>query len=61
MRSATDKIWYWGADELSAQLWNTSRQLFARYGLGLDIVYDDPAYPIQANYSRVIFWNQTVN
>ena len=61
MRSATDKIWYWSSDELSAQLWNTTRQLFAKYGLGLDIVYDDQTYPIQGNYSRVFFWNQTQN
>jgi hypothetical protein len=60
MRSATDKIWYWGADELSTQLWNTTRQLFARYGLGLDIVYDDPAYPLQTIYSQVYYWNQTL-
>ena len=58
MRRCDDRIWYWGPDELSAQIWNTSRQLLAQYGARLDIVYDDPQYPLEANYSRVYYWNQ---
>jgi hypothetical protein len=60
MRSSTDKIWYWGPDELSPQIWNATRQLLATYGPRLDIVYDDPQYPLEGNYSRVYFWNQTL-
>ncbi len=60
MRSCNDKIWYWCPDELTLQIWNTSRQLISEYGLHLDIVYDDPDYPIQGNYSRVYYWNQTL-
>ena len=60
MRREDDRIWYWGPDELSPQIWNTSRKLLSQYGLRLDIVYDDPKYPLQANYSQVYFWNQTL-
>ncbi len=60
MRRPNDRIWYWSADGYSGQIWNTTRQLFAQYGLGLDIIYDDPDFPVQGNYSRVVYWNQTL-
>ena len=60
MRREDDRIWLWGPDELTPQIWNTSRQLLSQYGLRLDIVYDDPEYPLQANYSQIYFWNQTL-
>jgi len=60
MRRSDDRIWYWGPDELSPQIWNTSRQLLSEYGLRLDIVYSDPQYPLETNYSRVYYWNQTL-
>ncbi len=59
MRRADDKIWYWDADGYSGQMWNTTRQLFAQYGQRLDIIYDDADFPVQGNYSRLIYWNQT--
>lgn len=59
MRHPNDKIWYWDSDELSPQIWNISRQLLAQNNLSLDIVYEDPAFPIQGNYSRIYYWNQT--
>ena len=60
MRRSDDKIWYWGPDELSPQIWNTTRQLLSEYGLRLDIVYSDPNYPLEGNYSKVYYWNQTL-
>jgi hypothetical protein len=61
MRSPTDKIWgFWGPDEKSPIIWNATQTLLNRYGLGLDIIYDDPAFPIQGNYSKVYYWNQTI-
>lgn len=54
------KIWYWDPDELAPQIWNATRQLLSEYGLGLDIVYSDPNYPLGGNYSRVYYWNQTI-
>ncbi len=60
MRRPDDKIWYWDTDELSPKIWNDTRQLLTQYGLGLDLVYCDPHYPLQGNYSTVYYWNQTI-
>ncbi len=62
MRRVNDKIWgFWGPDDKSASIWNNTQTLVERYGLGLDIVYDDPQYPLSlGNYSKVYFWNQTI-
>ncbi len=61
MRRVADKIWgFWSSDSLSQPIWNSTEKLLAQYGLGLDIVYDDPAFPVMGNYSKVYFWNQTV-
>ena len=61
LRSPTDKIWgFWGPDEKSPIIWNNIQALIGKYGLHLDIIYDDPAYPIQGNYSKVYYWNQTI-
>ncbi len=61
MRNPDDRIWgFWGPDDKSPQIWNDTQILLGRYGIGLDIIYDDPAYPVQGNYSRVYYWNQTL-
>lgn len=61
MRSVNDKIWgFWGPDDKSPLIWSNTQTLLNKYGLRLDIIYDDPAYPIQGNYSKVYYWNQTV-
>ena len=60
MRNPNDSIWgFWGPDERSPQIWEISRKLLAQYGLSLDIVYDDPAFPAAGNYSQIYYWNQT--
>ncbi len=60
MRTSEDKIWgFWNPDSKSVYIWNNTQTLLNRYGLRLDIVYEDPAYPIQGNYSKVYYWNQT--
>lgn len=62
LRRPDDRIWgYWGPDEKSAQIWNITQALVSKYGLGLDIVYDDTAYPIPSGYSQIYYWNQTAN
>jgi hypothetical protein len=58
MRSVNDRVWYWGPDYRSVQIWNVSRRLLADYGLRLDIVYDDPLFPVAGNYSQVYFWDE---
>lgn len=61
LRSPTDKIWgFWGPDDKSALIWNDTQTLLNKYGLRLDIVYDDPAFPLEGNYSKVYYWNQTI-
>jgi hypothetical protein len=60
MRHLDDRIWgYWGPDENSQQIWNITQTLLNKYGLTLDIVYDDPAFPVAAKYQQIYFWNST--
>jgi hypothetical protein len=60
MRNPNDTIWaFWGPDENSEQIWNISRQLLTQYGTSLDIVYDDPAFPVTGKYPKIYYWNQT--
>ncbi len=60
MRHAQDRIWLWGPDELSPQIWDISRKLLAQYGTNLDIVYEDPNFPINGKYDNIYYWNQTL-
>ena len=61
MRRTDDKIWgFWGPDEKSQQIWEISRKLLSQYGTHLDIVYDDPAFPVAGKYPRVYYWNTTI-
>jgi hypothetical protein len=61
MRSVDDKIWgFWGSDDKSPLIWNNFQTLLNQYGSRLDVVYDDPAFPLQGNYSKVYYWNQTI-
>jgi len=60
MRTANDKIWgMWTADDKSPQIWALSRQLLTKYGLQLDIVYDDAAFPLADRYKQVYYWNDS--
>ena len=61
MRSPNDIIWgIWPADNSSQQVWTAMQASLAKYGSKLDIVYDDPAYPIAGRYQNVYYWNQTI-
>ena len=58
MRSLDDRIWgYWGPDDKSEQIWNAVQYLLAKYGLSLDIIYDDLEYPITDIYQKIYYWN----
>lgn len=60
MRRPDDRIWgFWGPDEKSPQIWEISRRLLEQYGLNLDIIYDDPAFPVADKYPKIYYWNQT--
>ena len=53
MRRPDDKIWYWGADEETTQIWNYTRKLVLQYGLKLDIAYEDTKFPVTNQYALV--------
>ena len=60
MRNQQDTIWgLWQSDNISQQVWNALQTSLSKYGLKLDIVYDDPAYPVAERYQHVTYWNQT--
>lgn len=61
LRRPNDRVWgYWEPDKNAAQVWNISQILLSKYGLGLDIVYEDPVFPIADKYPVVYYWNQTI-
>ena len=56
MRSPDDTIWgLWDADEKSEQIWNLRSNLIDQYGLKLDIVYDDPDFPVEGKYAQTVY------
>lgn len=62
LRAPHDKIWgFWPADNQSSQIWNNMNALIDKYGLNLDIVYDDPQVDIQGLYGKTYLWNSTLN
>jgi hypothetical protein len=61
MRSPNDRIWgLWGPDEKSSQIWNATQTLLTRYFPNLDIVFQDPRFPLEGNYTRVFYWNSEI-
>ena len=61
IRNPEDKIFgFCGPDAKSPLIWNNTQILLNQYGLGLDIIYEDLMFPIQANYSKIYYWNQTL-
>ena len=61
MRNPNDTVWgFWTTDYRTQQVAIVTSKLLAQYGPTLDIVYDDPAYPISnVRYQHVYYWNQT--
>ncbi|MCS7096288.1 MAG: hypothetical protein RMK50_04430 [Nitrososphaerota archaeon] len=60
MRHPDDKIWgWWGPDEKSQQIWELLCVLIEKYGLHLDIIYDDQTFPINNRYPNIYYWNHT--
>lgn len=61
MRYPNDTIWgFWSTDDKTEGIAVTMSRLLARYGTSLDIIYDDPAYPVAlGNYKTVYYWNTT--
>jgi hypothetical protein len=60
MRNPNDIIWgLWSTNSTSEQIWTQLQNKIAQYGTRLDIVYEDPAYPVAGRYSNIYYWNQT--
>ncbi|MFA5364923.1 MAG: hypothetical protein WC325_07070 [Candidatus Bathyarchaeia archaeon] len=60
MRTQNDKIWgILDADESSQQIWEQTHRLLEQHGTKLDIVYEDPKFPVEGKYPTVVYWNQT--
>jgi hypothetical protein len=60
MRYFQDKLWgLWNSTSTLDQIWSQLQSQLERYGQKLDIIYDDPAYPVNGKYDQVIYWNQT--
>jgi hypothetical protein len=62
MRNPDDNIWFptWGPDEKSPLIWENMNKLIEKYGLQLDLVYEDPRFTLE-KYSQVYFWNATID
>jgi hypothetical protein len=62
MRRPDDVIWgFWGPDEKSIPIGTLMGKLIAKYGEHLEIVYDDPAYPIvNGGNENIYYWNSTI-
>ena len=61
MRNPNDRIWgFWGPDERSPQIWNITRALLTRYGLDIDIIYEDPQFNVAGKYQKTYSWNSTI-
>ena len=62
MRTPEDNLWgLWFADEKAPLIWENMNKLIAKWGLELDIIYDDANFNYKEKYSKVHFWNTTIN
>jgi hypothetical protein len=59
MRVPNDRNWYWQAGERAEKIWNLSVSLMSQYGNNIDIIYDDPAFPIERRYKEIYYWNES--
>jgi hypothetical protein len=61
MRWLDDSIWgLWSADSLSPVIWEKITKLIERYGLRLDILYDDQRFSFD-EYSEVYYWDSDID
>ena len=62
MRRIDDNVWLprWGPDELSPIIWEELNILIEKYGLRLDIVYDDPHFVIEG-YNEIYYSNEVLD
>lgn len=57
-----DRIWgFWSEDEKTPIIGENMKKLLEKYGLRLDIIYDDPRFNYREKYSAIYFWNSTIS
>jgi hypothetical protein len=63
MRRVNDNVWFpeWGSDERSPLIWENMNKLIERYGLNLDIIYDDPSFGFEDKYAYIHFWDDQID
>ncbi len=61
LRNPNDTIWgFWTTDNRTQTVAVITSKLVSYYGVNLDIVYEDPAYPVTSgNYQHIYYWNST--
>jgi hypothetical protein len=61
MQFKEDRIWgFWPEDQTTLIVGSIMNELINRYGLQLDIVYDDHRFNYQELYTKIFFWNSTL-
>ena len=61
MRTLNDSIWgLWQPDNISRAIWQNMFFLLDKYGIKLNIVYDDSTVNYSKCYAEVYLWNQTL-
>jgi hypothetical protein len=60
-RRVEDTIWgLWSFDERTPMIWENMNRLTEKYGLKLDIVFEDSRFNPGEKYSTVYYWNSTI-
>jgi hypothetical protein len=55
-----DRIWgFWPEDNNTQIIGQKMHILLSRYGLKLDIIFDDPQFSYQERYAQIYLWNST--
>ena len=56
-----DRIWgLWSEDDKAPLILENVNKLIEKYGLKLDIVYENENFSVYTKYSTVYFWNSTI-
>jgi len=59
MRHPDDVMWgIWHPDSSSQEIWHQLQNKITQHGLKLDIVFEDPNYPIMWKYPHTYHWNK---
>ena len=59
MRNLNDHIWgIWPADDNAQIIWSKLQNRISQHGLKLDIVFEDPDYPVEGKYAHIYYWNK---